>query len=49
MIIGAADEMLTLSIPLMNTPLASNRMTSGFRNLGLMTSPGGSIVLLMFW
>jgi hypothetical protein len=31
MMSGAAEEMLTRSIPLMNTPLASNRMTNGFR------------------
>jgi hypothetical protein len=49
MIIGAADEILTRSIPLMNTPLANNRMTNGFRNLELTISPGGIIVLLMFW
>jgi hypothetical protein len=43
MIIGAADEILTRSIPLMNTPLANNRETNGFRNLELTTSPGTSL------
>jgi hypothetical protein len=51
MIIGAADEILTRSIPLMNTPLASNRMMSGFRSLELKTSPVhiGRYIVLMSW
>jgi len=49
MIIGAADEMLPRSLPLMNTPPASNRMTIGYCNLELTTSPVGSIVLPILW